>query len=222
MIIVTGAAGILGQAVVRRLAQDGLAVAALDLATEIPDGGQARALGGIDLTDAAAVAQAVAQVAQDGALAGLVNVAGGFVWETLGEGDPATYDKMFRINVQTAANACAAALPALREARGAVVNVAAAATLKAGAGMGAYAASKAGVMKLTEALAAEELDSGVRVNAVMPSIIDTPANRKDMPDADFGKWVSPDALAGVVAFLLSADAAPVTGACLPVTGGVAW
>lgn len=222
MIIVTGAAGILGQALVRRLVDDGLDVAALDLADSIPDVGQAHSLGGVDLTDAAATADAVAQLAGDGALAGLANIAGGFVWEMHGADSPASYEKMYRLNVQSAVNACTAALPALRKGQGAMVNVAAAATLKAGAGMGAYAASKAGVMKLTEALAAEELDSGVRANAVMPSIIDTPANRADMPDADFGKWVSPEALAAVIAFLLSDAAAPVTGACIPVTGKVAW
>ena len=84
--------------------------------------------------------------------------------------------------------------------------------------MGAYAASKSGVARLTEALAAELLDRGVRVNAVAPSIIDTPLNRRDMPDADFERWVAPEALAEVVAFLLSPAARAMTGALLPVTG----
>ena len=92
--------------------------------------------------------------------------------------------------------------------------------MKAGAGMGAYAASKSGVARLTEALAEELKEEGVRVNAILPSIIDTPANRADMPDADVAKWVSPAQLAGVVAFLLSSDAMPITGALIPVTGRV--
>ncbi|MGL6113365.1 MAG: SDR family oxidoreductase, partial [Rubrivivax sp.] len=101
-----------------------------------------------------------------------------------------------------------------------IVNVGALAAQKAGAGMGAYAASKAGVARLTEAMAEEFKDRGLRVNAVLPSILDTPANRADMPDADVSRWVSPQALARVIAFLLSEDAAAVTGACIPVAGRV--
>jgi NAD(P)-dependent dehydrogenase (short-subunit alcohol dehydrogenase family) len=86
--------------------------------------------------------------------------------------------------------------------------------------MGAYAASKAGVAKLTEALADEVKDRGITVNAVLPSIIDTPANRADMPKADFAKWVTAEQLGDVIAFLLSAKAQAVTGALLPVTGRV--
>jgi len=110
-------------------------------------------------------------------------------------------------------------LPALIESSGAIVNVGAVSALKAGAGMGAYAASKAGVHKLTESMA-QELKGRVRVNAVLPSIIDTPANRKDMPDADFKTWVRADDLANVMLFLASDDARAVTGALLPVAGEV--
>ena len=91
---------------------------------------------------------------------------------------------------------------------------------RAAAGMGAYTASKSGVMRLTESLATEELDNLVRVNAVMPSIIDTPVNRADMPDAEHDRWVTPDQLAAVIVFLLSAGASAITGACIPVTGRV--
>jgi N-acyl-D-aspartate/D-glutamate deacylase len=106
----------------------------------------------------------------------------------------------------------------IEQSRGRIVNVGAAAARQAGAGMGAYAASKAGVERLTQALAEELKDQGVNVNAVLPSILDTPANRSSMPDADYKRWVAPADLARVIAFLLSNDSAAVTGALIPVTG----
>ena len=99
-----------------------------------------------------------------------------------------------------------------------IVNVGALAAAKAGAGMGAYAASKAGVAKLTEALAEELKDRAVTVNAVLPSIIDTPANRADMPDADFSRWVKPEQIADLIVFLLSDRARAITGALIPIAG----
>jgi NAD(P)-dependent dehydrogenase (short-subunit alcohol dehydrogenase family) len=101
-----------------------------------------------------------------------------------------------------------------------IVNIGAGAAGKAGAGMGAYAASKSGVLRLTEALSEETKDRGLTVNAVLPSIIDTLANRKDMPDADVSRWVTPEAIADVVAFLLSDAARAITGAGIPVMGRV--
>ena len=223
MILVTGAAGVLGQAVIATLVARGEAVVAVDLAPMIPAAGQRVSVGGIDLADATAGAALIAQLTGTsgaGSLTGLVNVAGGFVWETVSEGGWASWERMYRINVQTAFEATRLALPALRTSRGAIVNVSAAATARAGAGMGAYAAAKSAVSRLTEALAAEELTNGVRVNAVMPSVIDTPANRRDMPDADHSRWVSPSEIAEVVAFLLSPAASGVTGALVPVVGRV--
>ena len=223
MILVTGAAGVLGQAVIATLVARGEAVVAVDLAPMIPSAGQRLSVGGIDLADATAGAALIAQLTGTsgaGSLTGLVNVAGGFLWETVSEGGWASWERMYRINVQTAFEATRLALPALRSTRGAIVNVSAAATARAGAGMGAYAAAKSAVSRLTEALAAEELANGVRVNAVMPSVIDTPANRRDMPDADPSRWVSPSEIAEVVAFLLSPAASGVTGALVPVVGRV--
>jgi NAD(P)-dependent dehydrogenase (short-subunit alcohol dehydrogenase family) len=218
MILVTGAAGVLGQAVITTLAAHGEAVIAVDLAPTIPQVGQRLSFGGIDLADPAAGAALIAQVGEP--VTGLVNVAGGFLWETVAEGGWASWERMYRINVQTAFEATRLALPALRASRGAIVNVSAAATARAGAGMGAYTAAKSAVSRLTEALAAEELANGVRVNAVMPSVIDTPANRRDMPDADHSRWVTPTEIAEVVAFLLSPAASGVTGALVPVVGRV--
>lgn len=218
MIIVTGAAGSVGQAVVQKLVSLKLPVAAIDIAASIEDIGQALSLSGVDLNDEASIMAAAATIAQAGPVVGLVNVAGGFRWETLGDGSVDSWDLMYRINLRSTVNASRAILPYLRASGGAIVNVAAQAATNAASGMGAYAASKAGVMRLTESLAAEELDRCVRVNAVMPSIIDTPANRADMPDADFDRWVTPAALADVIAFLLSDSARAMTGACVPVKG----
>lgn len=218
MIVVTGAAGILGQAVAKTLVAAGHKVAAVDLAETINDVGQAVSLGGVDLSSVEQVEAAFAKVASAGGISGLVNVAGGFRWETVADGSVDTWDFLYRINVRTALIASRAALPFLRESKGAVVNVAANAAVRAASGMGAYTASKSGVMRLTESLAAEEMDNFVRINAVMPSMIDTPINRSDMPDADFGRWVTPEQLASVIAFLLSPGASAITGACIPVTG----
>jgi NAD(P)-dependent dehydrogenase (short-subunit alcohol dehydrogenase family) len=223
VILVTGAAGVLGQAVIATLVARGEMVAAVDLAPAVPPAGQRLSVGGTDLADATAGAALIAQLTGTsgaGSLTGLVNVAGGFLWETVAEGGWASWERMYRINVQTAFEATRLALPALRASRGAIVNVSAAATARAGAGMGAYTAAKSAVSRLTEALAAEELANGVRVNAVMPSVIDTPANRRDMPDADPSRWVSPSEIAEVVAFLLSPAASGVTGALVPVVGRV--
>ena len=220
-IIVTGAAGALGRAVVATLAADGANVIAVDVASDIGDFGQTASVGGVDLTDPQATETAYARiVAAHGRLAGLANIAGGFRWEEVAGGSVGTWDLLYRLNVRTALNSAKAALTGFGERGGAIVNIGAAGAIKAGHGMGAYAASKAGVMRLTEALAEEYKDKGIRVNALLPSIIDTPVNRADMPDADPARWVSPEALAGVVAFLLSDKAAAITGALIPVTGRV--
>src|SRR5258708_18291730 len=127
---------------------------------------------------------------------------------------------MYALNVTTALNASRAAIPPLTASNAArIVNVGAMGALQAGAGMGAYAASKAGVHRLTEALAAEHKGK-ITVNAVLPSIIDTSANRASMPKADFSKWVAPKELADVILFLASDAASALTGALLPVAGRV--
>jgi NAD(P)-dependent dehydrogenase (short-subunit alcohol dehydrogenase family) len=224
IIVVTGGFGILGRAVAERLNGEGARVVLLDRAA-LPASGLpqvALALGGVELGDESACRAAYDQVRELlGGVDGVVNVAGGFTWETLEGGALASWDRMYETNVRTAVASCRAALPQLL-ARGAgrIVNVGAAAAQKAGMGMGAYAASKAGVARLTEALAEELKDRGITVNAVLPSIIDTPANRSEMPDADPGRWVAPAQLAAVIAFLLSDDAAALTGACIPVNARV--
>jgi NAD(P)-dependent dehydrogenase (short-subunit alcohol dehydrogenase family) len=217
-IVVTGAAGVLGGEVSRFLAAQGHDVVGVDLAADAP-GFPGKFIGGINLTTVEGAQAAVAQLGSAG-VSGLVNVAGGFRWETVMDGSPDSWDFLYRINVMTALHMSRALVPQLIEAKGAIVNVGAAATLKAGLGMGAYTASKSGVARLTESLAEELKDKGVRVNAVLPSIIDTPVNRADMGDADAPRWVKPSELAHVIAFLLSDGASAMTGACLPVTGRV--
>ena len=127
----------------------------------------------------------------------------------------------YSLNVKTALNVCRASLPhLLGRPHARIVNIGAGAAGQAAAGMGAYAASKSAVLRLTEALAQETKEQGVNVNAVLPSIIDTPANRKDMPQADFSRWVTPEAAADVIAFLLSDAARAITGAGIPVAGRI--
>jgi NAD(P)-dependent dehydrogenase (short-subunit alcohol dehydrogenase family) len=225
-VIVTGGFGVLGREVGRVLAEAGARVALLDRAVAPDDvldkTGCAEAIGGVELTDPGAATAAIDQaVTALGGLDALVNVAGAFRWETLEGGDVATWDMLYAANVKTAVCACKAALPHLALSRGGrIVNIGAGAAAKAGAGMGAYAASKAGVARLTEALAEEQKSKAITVNAVLPSIIDTPANRKEMPDADFRKWVSPGEIADAIQFLLSDKARGITGALIAVPGRV--
>jgi NAD(P)-dependent dehydrogenase (short-subunit alcohol dehydrogenase family) len=221
VIVITGGFGALARGVREAALAQGARVALIDYApspTEFAN--DPLALGGVDITKFDAAQTAITKIKDAaGRIDALLNIAGGFVWKPLAEADGATWDRMYEINVKTALNATKAALPYLEASRGAIVNVGAAAALKAGAGMGAYAASKAGVLKLTESLA-EELKGKVRVNAVLPSVIDTAANRKDMPNADFANWVQPAELANVMLFLASDAASAVTGALVPVTGRV--
>lgn len=224
-IVVTGGFGALGRALARRLIEDGARVALVDRAVEpaaaLP-AGVSTAIGAVDLGDESACIAAYEQVREAlGAIDGVVNVAGGFTWEPVESGSLETWDRMYEMNVRTAVVSCRAALSHLiATGNGRIVNVGALAALKAGLGMAAYAASKSGVVRLTESLAEELKDRGVTVNAVLPSIIDTPTNRADMPDADFSRWVPPEKLSAVISFLLSDDASAVTGASLPVAGRV--
>lgn len=218
IVVVTGGFGVLGRAVAQTLTNVGAKVALVDLALDRGGGGVLR-LGEVDVTNFAAAERATGKVAEQlGGIDGLVNVAGGFRWQTVADGDLSNWDLLYRMNVRTAVTMSKAVLPHLRaRGGGRIVNIGANGAVKAGAGMGAYAASKAGVARLTESMAEELKGSGITVNAVLPSIIDTPVNRQDMPDADFSKWVTPEDLAAVIAFLLSDAAKAVTGALIPVT-----
>ncbi|MGH8289423.1 MAG: SDR family NAD(P)-dependent oxidoreductase [Steroidobacteraceae bacterium] len=225
-VVVTGAFGSLGLAVARSFREQGAVIALL---AHTPPPAQLRAefpaphciLSGIDLTHAASAGTAMETVrATLGAIDVLVNIAGGFRWQTLEQGDVEGWDAMYAMNLKTAVVSTKAALPLLLASpAGRIINVGAGAAARpAGSGMGPYTASKAGVHKLTESLAEELKDRGVTVNAVLPGIIDTPQNRADMPNADLSRWVRPEAIASVVVFLASEQAAAVTGALVPVYG----
>ena len=222
VVIVTGASGALGKVVVEVALARGARVAGIDHgASHVPATAERIEFGGVDLSDPAQAKKAIdAAAAHFGELDVLINIAGGFAFETVAEGDPKTWQRMYTLNVVTALNSSQAAIPHLAASgAGRIINVGAMGALQAGAGMGAYAASKAGVHRLTEALAAE-WKGKITVNAVLPSIIDTAANRASMPKADFEKWVTPQELADVMLFLAGDAASAVTGALLPVSGRV--
>jgi NAD(P)-dependent dehydrogenase (short-subunit alcohol dehydrogenase family) len=225
VVVITGGYGALGLVVAKAAVARGARLAILDQSLVPKDadfGKDALLLGGVDLSNADLTREAMGKVKkQFGRIDCLINIAGAFRWETLEEGDPMTWDLLFKINVKTAVNASKAALPLLTASgAGRIIYVGANAAIKAGQGMGPYAASKSAVHRLTESLAEELKSRGVTVNAVLPSIIDTPANRKDMPNADFSKWVTPADIAAVILFLASDEAKAVTGALIPVTGRV--
>ncbi|RZN07651.1 NAD-dependent oxidoreductase [Bradyrhizobium genosp. SA-3] len=222
VIVVTGALGALGKVVAETARARGARVAGIDYApSQAPTTAESIEIGGVDLSDAAQAKTAIEAAAKHfGKLDALINIAGGFAFETVDDGDTGTWRRMHALNVLTALNTSRAALPHLAASKaGRIVNIGAMGALQAGSGMGPYAASKAGVHRLTEALA-NEWKGKVTVNAVLPSIVDTSANRADMPKADFSKWVTPQELAEVILFLASDAASGVTGALIPVGGRV--
>jgi NAD(P)-dependent dehydrogenase (short-subunit alcohol dehydrogenase family) len=204
-IVVTGATGALGAAIVSAAKAQGAAVfGAGHEAGDLADGPVAERV----------IADAFA--ALDG-LDGLVNVAGGFDFAHVADGDLALWEDLFRKNLLTAVAMSKAAVARMGSGS-AIVNIAAAGSLNAGSGMGPYAASKSGVMRLTEALAAEQRKHGVRVNSILPTTMDTPANRAAMPKADTSAWVSLEAVADLACFLLS-DMARATSGGHVLAGG---
>jgi NAD(P)-dependent dehydrogenase (short-subunit alcohol dehydrogenase family) len=226
VVVITGAFGVLGSAVARAFGATGARLALIDVAQPSAElqrafpGQQYLLLGGADLANEEATRKAMAAIAMRfGGIDVLVNVAGGFRWEKVEGGSLDTWDSLYAMNLRSAVVSCKCALPAMLERGGGrIINIGAGAAAKAGVGMGAYAASKSGVQRLTEALSEELKERNVTVNAILPGIIDTPRNRLDMPKADFAKWVSPDKIAQVIVFLASDEASAVTGAAIPVFG----
>ena len=216
VVVITGAAGALGKAVAEEFAGRGAKLALVDI---IATPGSHLSLIG-DLTDASSGADDRRRRRHGSSATSMcsLNVAGGF---TMGEAVHETTDKtwkfMFDLNVITMLNMVRATVPSMLAARsGRIVNIGARAGLKGAGRMGAYCASKSVVIRLTESLADELKGSGVNVNCVLPSIIDTARNRQDMPDADYSKWVAPADLARAIAFLASDAAHAIHGVALPV------
>ena len=227
VIVVTGAAGNLGRAVVEAFLAAGGTVCGLDhrqgrLLDLFPEhAGTLHIYENADLTNREALIALGEQIrAEVGQVDVLVNTVGGFTMgERVDQITAETWNKMMDINVRSLLNASATFVPRMLEAGGGkIVTVSAGAALKGGARMGAYAAAKAAVLRLTESMAGELKASNIQANCVLPGTIDTPENREAMPNADFDKWVKPDKIARVILFLSSPGAEAITGAAIPITG----
>ena len=212
-VLVTGAAGVLGRAVAEAFHARGAAVLGVDIVEDDAPWNTIVA----DLIDPQG---AQAAVAEAGDIDILANIAGGFAMgdDVAGTGDE-TWDFMMNLNARTVLNMCRAAAPGMvARGGGKIVNIGARGALRGAALMGAYIASKSVVIRLTETLSDELKRSGVNVNCILPSIIDTPRNRADMPKANFDHWVPPGQIAEVVLFLASPAARSIHGAAIPVEG----
>ena len=212
-VVVTGAAGVAGHAVANAFHQAGARVLGIDIvAHEAPWPTVAA-----DLIDPAGAKDAIREA---GDIDILANIAGGFTMgDQIADTSDETWDFMMNLNARTVLNTCRAAVPGMvARGGGKIVNIGARGGLRGAAAMGAYIASKSVVIRLTETLADELKHKGINVNCILPSIIDTPRNRADMPNANFNEWVPPEHIAGVVLFLSSTAADCIHGAAIPVEG----
>ncbi|MDE0692035.1 MAG: SDR family NAD(P)-dependent oxidoreductase [Gammaproteobacteria bacterium] len=212
-VVVTGAAGTLGTAVAAVFHDAGARVTGIDIVESDAPWRTTTA----DLIDPGTATRAFAEL---GGIDVLANIAGGFTMgDAVADTSDATWDFMMNLNARTVFNAARAVVPAMKAAgHGKIINISARGGLRGAAAMGAYAASKAVVQRLTETLADELKADGINVNCILPSIIDTPQNRRDMPKARFDHWVPPADIAAVVAFLASNAARSIHGASIPVEG----
>jgi NAD(P)-dependent dehydrogenase (short-subunit alcohol dehydrogenase family) len=225
-VLVTGAAGTLGRAVADAFADSGAGLVLVDRSEQqlhdaFGNAGAQRLFVAADLLDAAQAAAALrAGVERFGGIDVLCNLAGGFrMGDAVHETADATWNQLADLNVRTLLNMVRATVPHMLERGGGkIVNVGAYAAQHGAAHKGAYVASKGSVIRLTETMAAELRERHINVNCVLPTILDTPANRADMPDADPARWVAPHDLAAVIVFLASDAARAVHGAALPVSG----
>jgi len=230
IVLVTGGTGGLGRAVTMAFLEAGATVVVTyKVAEEYADVlaaaqkiGAAAPVGvSVDVTDAQAVDKFIAEtVAKHGRLDVLVNTVGGYAGGTkLWETDARTYDKMLQLNLKAGFVLARAVVPQMiKQNRGWIVNIASKAAFDHAAGGALYAASKAAALALMDSLAADVKPYNINVNSIVPSIIDTAANRKAMPGADFAKWPKPEEIARVILFLCSEEASVIHGAAIPVYG----
>ena len=224
--MITGASGNLGRALAAAFGDRGAQLVLVDRrrdrleSTFGPEDATHLYVSADLLNPAAVEAAAKAAVDRFGRIDALCNIAGGFrMGSPVHETSDADWNFLFDINARTLLHAARAVVPRMLAAGGGkIVNVGAFAAQKGAADMGAYVASKSAVIRLTETMAAELRDRNINVNCVLPTVIDTPENRKAMPDADPRKWVAPEDLAAVIAFLASDAARAIHGAAIPVTG----
>lgn len=231
VILVAGGTGGLGRAVSLAFLQEGAQVAVTyrnqdefgELQKAAGPNGSALKGFSVDVTDEAAVRQLVGGiVGESGKLDAVVNAVGGYGGgKPLWDFDTKLFDQMLALNLRSGLILARAAVPVMvQNKRGSIVNVVSKAAVDHAAGTAAYAASKAAALAMTDSLAEDVRGSGVRVNSILPSIIDTETNRKVMPQADFAKWPKPEEIARVILFLCSEDARVVHGAAIPVYGGL--
>jgi NAD(P)-dependent dehydrogenase (short-subunit alcohol dehydrogenase family) len=219
-VLVAGGTGALGAAVVKELVASGYPVAATWLVEEERE--RLQGVEGVELirADLFDVSQAASAVAAISEIEAVVNLVGGYAQgPRLHETDPEEFDRLMRLNLRPNVLLARAAIPRfLRRGGGAFVAVSARPALRPFPGAAPYIVSKAAVLSFVQTLDAEYRQDGIRANAVLPSVIDTPANRAAQPDADYAKWVTPEAIARVIRFLISEDSAPMSGAAVPVYG----
>jgi len=224
-VLITGAAGSLGRVVANVFAKRGAHLVLVDLDQQalqkVFEQYQQHLLAPTNLLDQAQVDATVRKaIERFGRIDVLANLAGGFrMGEPVHATSDANWNFLFDINARTLVRAVHSVVPhMLKQGSGKIVNVGAYAAQKGVAQMGAYVAAKSAVIRLTESMAAELRDKNINVNCVLPTIIDTPENRAAMPNADPSRWVAPQDLASVIAFLASDAARAIHGAAVPVTG----